>query len=1406
QNFPSCSATTQPDPLHTLTLSHASTLHETLPIAAVQPLVDYAAMHTQSQYLDAVVLGCFAYAYNSIIMGVHLDVLHEASPGEQTGFNGHYTANSRLSVQTNDAPSLARMVNVAKQVVYNLPSTSDPSNNLPLTEDHGDVSILYHAVASASAHLAKQSLIPLLASPFYSTLGYAKGYACEAMATISNDGLTLMVTGNPEQTAESTLHALMDAWRQALAQYQSNILGTVDALSLYDYPLLLPLDRTQFHALTHEVKAALKLTNCSAVDMLPTSNLQDGFIINTLKDPSAYMVQMAFHLDGPLDVDRYHQCWMEVGQRHSILRTKFVTTDLIPGYSAVQVVLPSMDIAWSYETDHQLLTSDKESQYLALDRQHGFAFDSSPLLRLALFKIDDTDHLLFFSHHHALLDGWSLNIVFDEVMTLYHRQALGPVVQYSSYLGHLLRQPEKATQCFWQDLLHEVTPTPDLQLPSTRPPLQNIAAESYGVHGHTLQCPLSAIHTFCQTLGITTNNLLRGLWALLLHRYLEDSGEVTFGVLVSGRNVPVPGIDDMVGMCINTVPFRAKFNNQQPLHNWLQATHRISGEIMAHEHASLVDIQQWANVPTDMPLFQSLLVYDKYRDSQLQVDDQEVQMRSTGGLNFTEYPLAASFYDQANNLCVALTYKTDKYDDAYASLLCAHLDACLARIIASTPSTPIDYVQQLPESEYNALMAWSQGAVKTLDPACVLLPDLFTRSLHRCPHAIALESGSEQWTYAQVHQQAVAIAQWLIAHQVQPGDCVALVFTRSPQFVFAVLAVLLVGGVYVPIDATVTAERIGGILADLSHPLVLFERNDTDLVERLTPMARKIGFCNTMAFCPTTDAVGVSAIPRNPHDLAYVIFTSGTTGKPKGVQVRHESAVNILIHLAQTMELDSTCRFLQLLNIAFDGCLIELFLAFYAGGTVLISMSDVATDLHNVNTCGITPSLMSVLNADDYPNLQKIICGGEALPWSTAAQWQSNRTMVNIYGPTEITVSSHVAPVGLTQCITLGGPVPNTQCYVLDAQQRPVPIGIAGEICIAGIGVSNGYLNRPDLTAKVFVPNPFGSGQMYFTGDLGCWLPNGKIKYLGRKDFQVKLRGFRIELSEVEQAILKHPLVTAACAIAQDGKLAAFVTPSACDPQSITQLISQSLPSYMVPAVIAPLDALPLTRIGKIDRKALPRVDFDQLQYQEIVPPQTPMETTLVGILAEVLMLNNNLISTRSTFFQLGGNSLTAIRLVAKCRQQGFVLAIADINRTHTIVQLAQRMESQNAMVDCEAYPNVSGPVRLTPIQCEFLAERFQWPQAYLSPFVLQCSTAFAFPTWETVVSQLLSYHDMLRFHLADEHDSPDTPMGVIESSLDVSRVLAFYDVNTEAELHAIAVEACAKVDYRTGPICQFRV
>ncbi|KAJ1972898.1 hypothetical protein H4R34_005252, partial [Dimargaris verticillata] len=608
---------------------------------------------------------------------------------------------------------------------------------------------------------------------------------------------------------------------------------------------LLDLDDKALDNLRYETARQLNTSVDDVIDILPTSSLQSGFIINTLKHPSAYMVQASYHLSGPLDAKRYRECWQQVGQRHSILRTKFVTTDTVPGHSALQVVLSTMDMAWSYSVCDQLPDDGFDQKFFALDRQHGFAFDGCPLVRIALFQVTDSDHRLFLTLHHALLDAWSMNIVLDEVMALYYGQSLEPVMQYNCYLTHLAQLPMHTTEAFWSELLNDVKPTPDLQLPSVRAPTSEPVAQRYATHQQRLTCPLSDINAFCQRLGITVNNLLRGLWALLLSRYLNASDEVTFGVMVSGRSVPLSGIDDMAGLCINTVPFRAKLDHHQPLHVWLRHLHHISGSIMAYEHASLVDIQRWANVAAGTPLFQSLLVFDKYRESLLNPDDHQVQCHEAGGLNFTEYPLTATFAMNKNSLQLLLEHDTAKYDPAYITLLGNFVDHCLTRAIQSSADSTLTEAMQLPLPELETITTWSQGTTATYDPECTLLHDMFMRNLATRADAVALESNGQLWTYAQVHYNACKIAHWLLLQDFKPGHPVALVFTRSPEYVFAVLAVLLIGGVYVPIDATVAAERICGILADLDNPTVLLEHRDEVLVQHLTPMASAIGYCDT---------------------------------------------------------------------------------------------------------------------------------------------------------------------------------------------------------------------------------------------------------------------------------------------------------------------------------------------------------------------------------------------------------------------------------------------------------------------------------------------------------------------------------------------------------------------------------
>ncbi|KAJ1973379.1 hypothetical protein H4R34_005096, partial [Dimargaris verticillata] len=308
---------------------------------------------------------------------------------------------------------------------------------------------------------------------------------------------------------------------------------------------LLGLTQDALDHVREDAAQQLNVAPATIADMVPVSSLQSGFIVNTLKDPSAYMVQQSYCITGTLDADRYRECWDQVSQRHSILRTKFVTSDLIPGHTALQVVLATMDMAWSYDESYVPIDADFERSYFAADRQHSFALDGSPLIRIALFKATDTGHWLFLTFHHALLDAWSMNIVLDEVLALYHKQPLHPALQYNTYLAHLISKPAEATQAFWQRSLNDVKPTPDLQLPSVRPPSPAPSGSSYGCHKQSLSCPLPDIQAFAQRLGITTNNLLRGLWALLLRHYLNEQAEVTFGVLVSGRNEPLSGIDDM---------------------------------------------------------------------------------------------------------------------------------------------------------------------------------------------------------------------------------------------------------------------------------------------------------------------------------------------------------------------------------------------------------------------------------------------------------------------------------------------------------------------------------------------------------------------------------------------------------------------------------------------------------------------------------------------------------------------------------------------------------------------------------------------------------------------------------------------------------------------------------------------
>ncbi|KAJ1972522.1 hypothetical protein H4R35_004628, partial [Dimargaris xerosporica] len=1099
-----------------------------------------------------------------------------------------------------------------------------------------------------------------------------------------------------------------------------------------------------------DVAQQLGVAPTAIVDMVPVSSLQTGFIVNTLKDPSAYMVQQSHRITGALDVDRYRQCWQQVGQRHSTLRTKLVTTDLVSGHTALQVVLATMDMAWSYDDGHDPSDADFERSYFAADRQHGFAFDGSPLIRLALFKITDTDHWLFLTFHHALLDAWSTNIVLDEVLALYHEQPLYPALQYHTYLAHLMRKPAQAAQAFWQTTLNKVKPTPDLQLPSMLPPSPPPSAPSYECYKQSMSCPLAGIHAFSQRLGITTNNLLRGLWALLLSRYLNEQDEVTFGVLVSGRNEPLSGIDDMVGLSINTVPFRAALDHQQPLHDWLRGIHRLSGAIMAHEHASLVDVQKWAGVPADTPLFQSLLVYDKYRESALALDDQRIQCTANSGVNFTEYPLTAAFAMAGDLLTLVLECNSSVYDSAYIAHAASFIDTCLTRMVQSAPDTTLRDAMLLPDGERATITAWSQGTTASYDSECTLLQDAFLHNLASQPNGVALESSGQQWTYAQVHLEACKVAHWLASQGVEPGHPVALVFARSPEYVFSVLAVLLTGGVCVPIDASVAMARIRGVLDDLDRPLVLSTTSHAALLKELAYDFGRVGFSDEITLSSSEASLVQSYYRPGPDALAYIIFTSGTTGKPKGVMVQHKSAVNTLHHTAAALRLGHHTRCLQVLNIAFDVCVAEVFATFLAGGTVVLSTSELLHDLFLVNTCYLTCSLLSAVDPADYPNLTTVISTGEALTPRVGQLWSSGRALFNFYGPTEAAIFSHSTIHDCTQTVHIGRPIPNTQTYLVDDTYNLVPIGVPGHLCITGAGVAKGYWRQLELTDKAFIANPFGADQMYLTGDLGCWLPNGQIKYLGRKDHQVKLRGFRIELGEIESTAQALDAAARCAAIVKDKQLVLYVAPVGVDQARLREVLVAKLPAYMVPEHIIAIEQLPLTRIGKVDRRALQALPLPEMCMDSAVDPRdySPMFVVLRDTLAEVLAIDRDRIQPTSSFYRLGGDSISAIQLVAKCKKRGVAMTVAQVLKYPILAQLEQHVAlvSDVSASGLTVTDDPVGSLPLTAIQRWFMNDTGHGNMDHFNQsFALKCRESLTVAQLRGALLTLINHHDALR-------------------------------------------------------------
>ncbi|MFI1381991.1 amino acid adenylation domain-containing protein [Embleya sp. NPDC020886] len=1010
-------------------------------------------------------------------------------------------------------------------------------------------------------------------------------------------------------------------------------------------------------------------------DVWPVSPSQSGILFQAaFADGSfdVYHMQFVLHLSGRVDPARMRAAGQALLGRYPNLRSAFVTG---AGGDPVQVVAEHVVLPWR----HVELTGRGEAEqdaaldtFLAQDRADQLDPTRPPLLRLGLLTCGPERAKLVITAHHTVFDGWSSPLVITDLVRLYSEtEELPPVRSYGDYLAWLSRQDREASAARWAaELAGLEQPT----LVAPKAPFQE-AASALG----RVEVPLSIdkgreLARRAAELGVTQNTLLQGAWAILLAK-LTGRQDVVFGAAVNGRPADLLGSDEMVGLFINTLPIRVSCRPEHTLGGVLTELQARQTALLDHHYHGLADIQRGVGLPA---LFDTIVVFENYPV------DREGMADANTSAGFTIdgiRPFAGSHYPLTLNsadpyLRLSLDYQNNLYDRAEAEVIAARLVRVLDELLAD-PGARLADVDVLGEQERHWLL---HGVNDTVEPT--LEPDLVravSAQARATPAAPAVIGEEESLTYRELEERANRLAHWLIDRGVRPESLVAVCLPRTADLVVALSAVLKAGAGYIPIDPAHPRARIDHILADSRPALVL----DPDLLAD----AR----CSAYPDSPPEPVV-------RPENTAYVIYTSGSTGRPKGVAVSRGALANFLATFRRRVPLTAADRLLAVTTVSFDIAGLELYLPLISGAAVVLAGKDTVAQpsavvetmrRHEVTVVQATPAFwqMLLMEEPDAARGLRILVGGEALPAQLAeALAAAGVEVANVYGPTETTIWSTIARVEPGGGVpAIGTPVGNTSVYVLDSALLPVPRGVPGELYIAGDGLARGYQGRPELTAARFVACPFGEpgARMYRAGDLVRWGADGRLEYLGRTDFQVKVRGFRIEPGEIEQVLAEHPGVAQALVVVRedrvgDQRLVAYVLagagadPGGPDVEALTGLLRERLPEYMVPSAILSLAAFPTTPSGKIDRAALPAPDHAKAATGR--GPRNPREQVLCRLFAELLGVEE--VGIDVGFFDHGGHSLLATRLIGRIRSELDVdVKVTMVFRNPTVAGLAARIE-----------------------------------------------------------------------------------------------------------------------------------
>ncbi|MGA9773579.1 MAG: amino acid adenylation domain-containing protein [Blastocatellia bacterium] len=1040
----------------------------------------------------------------------------------------------------------------------------------------------------------------------------------------------------------------------------------------------------------------------------PLSPMQQGMLFHTLYAPESgmYFEQLTCTLQGNLNITQFERAWQRVVDRHSILRTAFVWDRVA---EPLQVVGRRVKVSVEQHDWRATPVSEQHIQFDAFlreDKRRGFKLSKAPLMRLVLIRLSDDKFKFIWSHHHLLLDGWSMSLVLRETFDFYEAFCRGADIElpgarpYRDYIAWLQQQSKSEAEAFWQEQLSGFTAPTPLRVDRVIADLSAQAEEYSDRQTGLTEEVTAALLSLSRAHQLTLNTFVQAAWSVLLSRY-SGINDVMYGAVMSGRPAELAGVEKLIGMFINTLPVRVQVPGDVMLLPWLKQLQSQLAQLRQYEYSPLVDVQKWSAIARGLPMFESLLLFENFPvDASLNEGLSSIEIRDFHGSDRANYPLSV-FVVPGQKISLRIAFDTRRFDGDTISRMLEHLRTLLEAMI----SDPFRRVIELPllssAEKERLLINWNNTQVGLSDQR---IHDMFEAQAERAPGAMAVMSGEHGVTYHEINSRANRLARHLQSLGVGPESRVAICVDRSVEMIVGLLGTLKAGAAYVPLDPSYPMERLAAIMEDSQAPLLLTQEKQLDNLPSTYAHIVCLDSDWDLIAGHSSDNIVSRATPDN---LAYIIYTSGSTGRPKGVMITHRGLLNSTCARLNYYEEPVAC-FLLLSSFAFDSSMAGIFGTLCQGGALLLPESDREYDpsyltnfvaenrvSHLLTVPSFYTELLEHVKGEHSACIKAVIVAGEACPQRLVTihrELMPGASLFNEYGPTECTVWSTVFDClsgnpGLQ--VPIGRPIDNTQIYLLDGAMMPVPEGVPGELYIGGEGLARGYLHQADLTATTFVPNPFSpqpGARLYKTGDLARYLDDGNILFLGRSDFQIKVRGYRIEAQEIEGALSRHPAVRDAIVMVKEDergakrllgyltlKLNHLVTTS-----ELREFLKEQLPDYMVPSTFIILDALPLSPNGKVNRSALPVPDDKRPDLKnEFAAPESAIEKILAEVWTEVLPVDR--VGIHDDFFELGGDSILSVQVLSKAQEKGLNFTLQQLFQLPTVRRLAQETQMAEA-------------------------------------------------------------------------------------------------------------------------------